>query len=90
MEGQSSDKLILDHLNINSIRNKFETLKFIIDHNIDKFLIADTRLDDSFPAAQLKAETRLDDSFPTVYFLIKGFSALYRCDRYFKGGSIFL
>ena len=90
MEGQSSDKLILDHLNINSIRNKFEALKFIIDHNIDKFLIAETRLDDSFPTAQLKAETRLDDSFPTVYFLIKGFSALYRCDRYSKGGSIFL
>ena len=34
MKAQSSDKLILGHLNINSIRNKFEALKFIIDVNI--------------------------------------------------------
>ena len=37
MKAQSSDKLILFHLNINSIRNKFEALKFITD---------------SFPSAQ--------------------------------------
>ena len=37
MKAQSSDKLILFHLDINSIRNKFEALKFITD---------------SFPSAQ--------------------------------------
>ena len=37
MKAQSSDKLILGHLNINSIRNKFEALKFIIGNNIDIF-----------------------------------------------------
>ena len=66
MIAQSSDKLILGHLNINSIRNKFEALKFIIDNNIDIFLIS---------------ETKLDDSFPTAQFLIKGFSAPYGFDR---------
>ena len=49
MKAQSSDKLILVHLNINSIRNKFEVLKFIIDNNIDMFLISETKQDDSFP-----------------------------------------
>ena len=66
MKTQSSDKLILGHLNINLIRNKFEAVKFTIDNNIDIFLIS---------------ETKLDDSFPTAKFLIKGFSALYRFDR---------
>ena len=70
MKAQSSDKLILGHLNINSIRNKFEALKFIIDNNIDIFLIS---------------ETKLDDSFPTAQFLIKGFSASYIFDRNSKG-----
>ena len=52
MKAQSSDKLILGHLNINSIQNKFEARKFIIDNNIDIFLISETKLDDSFPSAQ--------------------------------------
>ena len=52
MKAQSSDKLILCHLNINSSRNNFEVLKFIIDHNIDIFLISETKPDDSFPTVQ--------------------------------------
>ena len=73
MKAQSSDKLILGHLNINSIRNKFEVLKFIIGNNIDILLLSETKLDDSFPSAQ---------------FLIKGFSAPYRFHRYSKGGGL--
>ena len=46
MKAQSSDKLILGHLNINSIRNKFEALKFIIGNNIDILLISETKLND--------------------------------------------
>ena len=73
MKAQSSDKLILGHLNINSIRNKFEALKFIVDNNINIFLISETKLDNSFPSAQ---------------FLIKDFSAPYRFDRNSKGGGL--
>ena len=75
MKAQSSDKLILGHLNINAIRNKFEALKFIIDNNIDIFLIS---------------ETKLDDSFPTAQFLTKGFSAPYSFDRNSKCGGLLL
>ena len=75
MKAQTSDKLRLGHLNISSIQNKFEVLKFIIDHNRDIFLIS---------------ETKLDDSFLTTQFLIKGFSASYRSDRNFKGGGLLL
>ena len=47
IKAQSSDKLILGHLNIRSIRNKFEALKFIIYHNIYIFLISETKLEGS-------------------------------------------
>ena len=72
MKAQSSDKLILGNLNINSIRKKFEALKIIIDNKIDIFLISETKLDDLFPSAQ---------------FLIKSFSPPYRFDRNSKGGG---
>ena len=73
MKAQSSDKLILGHLNIKSVRNKFEALKFLIGNNIDILLIS---------------ETKLDHSFPSTQFLIKGSSASYRFDRNSKGGGL--
>ena len=54
------NKLIIAHLNINSLRNKFELLIPQIKDNIDILMIAETKLDESFPASQ---------------FLINGFSA---------------
>ena len=56
MKAQLSDKLILGHLNMNSTRNNFEALKFIIDDNIDIILISETKLDDSFHSAQISIE----------------------------------
>ena len=44
--------LILRHLNLNSIRYKFECLKSIIDSNIVLLLISETKLNDSFPNSQ--------------------------------------
>ena len=54
------------------ILSKFEVLKFNIDHNIDIFLIS---------------ESKRDDSSPTTKFLIKGFSTPYRFDRNSKDGA---
>ena len=62
IKNQSPDKLILGHLIINSVRNKFESLTYIIDYNIDLLLIS---------------ETKLDDSFPIALFQMKDFSARY-------------
>ena len=75
MKAQSLDKLILGHLNINSIRNKFEAVKFTIDRNIDIFLIS---------------ETKLDVSFPTAQFLIKDFSGPEGFERNSKFGGLLL
>ena len=73
MKSQSPDKLILGHLNINLIRNKFYGLKVVIDNEIDIFLIS---------------ETKLDNSFPTTQFLIEDSGTSYRHGRSSKGGGL--
>ena len=75
MKIRSPDKLILGHVNINSIRNKFDSLIYMLDKNTDTFLISDTKLDDSFLSAQFK---------------IEGFITPYRFDRNDKGGGFLL
>ena len=69
---QFPKKLIIARLNINSIGNKFDSLSFIIENNVDILLISETNLDDSFPSGQFK---------------IYGFSMPYRCDRDSVGGG---
>ena len=54
MKIQLPDKLIIAHLNINSIRNKFDSLSFMIENNADILLVSETKLDDSFPPVQFK------------------------------------
>ena len=54
MKRKSSYKLIVGHLNINSIRNKFEFLEDVINRNLDIILLLETKLDDSFPSVQFK------------------------------------
>ena len=46
------NKIVIGHLNINSIRQKFVSLKEIIDDNIDIFLVSETKLDGTFPIGQ--------------------------------------
>ena len=75
MKIQCPEKIIVGHFNINSIRNKFDALSFIIDTNIDILLISETKLDDSFSSAQ---------------FRLKGLLTPYRLDRNSKGGGLLL
>ena len=49
MKSQSPDKLVLGHININSIQNRFDGVEFVIDNKIGVFLISETKLDDLFP-----------------------------------------
>ena len=69
------NKLVFAHLNINSIRNKFEIPSEQVRGNVDVLMVS---------------ETKKDDSFPFGYFLIHGFSPPYRLDRDSKGGGIML
>ena len=40
------------YLNINSIRNKFDNVKLIIDEHVDILCVAEAKIDNSFPTAQ--------------------------------------
>ena len=66
------NKLIFAHLDINSIRNKFEFLATQVKGKIDILMIA---------------ETKIDKSFPKGNFLVEAFSTPYRLDRDSKGGG---
>ena len=46
------NRLNLAHININSLRNKFEGLKEVINNNVDILVVSETKLDISFPASQ--------------------------------------
>ena len=61
--------IIIGHLKIYSIRNKFELLLFLIGGKVDILLIS---------------ETKIDSTFPTTQFLTSGYSSTYRLDRMIK------
>ena len=69
------NNIIIGHLNINSIRNKFEMLSLSVAQYVDILMLS---------------ETKLDSTFPSTQFLINGFSIPYRFDRNSKGGGILL
>ena len=69
------NKLIIAHLNVNSLRNKFELLKEQIQDNIDILMIYETKIDASFPIGQ---------------FFLNGYSTPFRLDRNAYGGGILL
>ena len=67
------DKLIFTHLNINSLRNKFEFLVKFVKSKVDILMISETKVDGSFPLGQFK---------------INGFNAPVCLDCNTSGGGI--
>ena len=50
------NRLIIGLSNINSIRNKFDSLNDILKNNIDVLLLSETKIDSSFPKAQFEID----------------------------------
>ena len=48
--------VIIGHLNINSVRNKFSCFKDLVIKETDICLLSETKIDDSFPNSQFFAE----------------------------------
>ena len=48
--------VIIGHLNINSIRNKFSSFKDLVLKETDICLLSETKIDDSFPNSQKAIE----------------------------------
>ena len=72
---ENPNSIIIVHLNINSIRNKFEMLKEVIGNKIDILLIPEIKLDDTLPLSQ---------------FVLEGLTPPYRLDRTEHGGGLML
>ena len=66
--------LIIGHLNINSVRNKFSSLQQTVLSKTDILLLS---------------ETKIDDSFPNSLFFAEGFK-MYRKDRTKTGEGLLL
>ena len=49
----NSSNTIIDHLNINSFRNKFAFVRHIIKL-FDEFLVSESKLDHTFPSNQFR------------------------------------
>ena len=54
MRIKHANKLIIVHLNINSLRNKFEFLFEFIRGKADILIISETKIDENFPLGQFK------------------------------------
>ena len=65
-------RLTIGYLNINSIRNKYDSLKEIVSKNLDILIVAETKIDDSFPKEQ---------------FHLEGYADPLRLDRNGEGGG---
>ena len=70
---KNPNRIIITHLNINSIRSKFEMLKEVLGNKINILLISDTKLDDTFPLNQ---------------FILEEFTRPHRLDRTTHGGGL--
>ena len=68
-------RILIGHINLNSIRHKFHTISDLIKGKIDIFLISETKIDNSFPNSQ---------------FQIHGYSSPFRLDRSTAGGGLLL
>ena len=75
MRLQNLNNIIIGTLNINSLANKFDYLKHVINSNLDIFILQ---------------ETKLDSSFPVNRFIMDGYKIPYRLDRNRKGGGVMI
>ena len=73
LRNKNVDKILIGHLNINSIRNKFDLLVDLVKDSLDILVISETTIDNSFPNSQFK---------------IHGYSPPHRLDRTGNGGGL--
>ena len=67
--------LLVAHININFLYNKFEALKSLVQNKLDILVIS---------------ETKIDNSYPTNQFLFEGFPPPFRMDRNCNGGGVMI
>ena len=69
------NRVIIGHLNVNFFALKLDAIKTIIPGNVDIMIFGETKLDASYPAAQL---------------MIDGFKTIFRLGRNLSGGGLLI
>ena len=69
------NNVVIGHLDIHSLANKFDDLTLIIKDKLDILVLV---------------ETKLDDSYTETQFLIEGYKKPYRIDRNCNGGGVMI
>ena len=67
-------KIILGHLNVNSLRNKLESVADVIQGTFDIFILS---------------ETKIDESFPDKQFCLNNFRIFRKDKNQYGGGNMF-
>ena len=70
---KNNDRLIIGHLNIDFIENKFGALVSLVKDELDIIMVPETKIDESFPESQ---------------FITEGYSKPFRSDRNSHGGGL--
>ena len=70
---KNNERMIIGHLNINHVANKFEPFISLMKDKLDIVLLSETTIDKSFPANQ---------------FTLEGYSNPFRRDRNKHGGDL--
>ena len=65
--------VIISYYNINSIRNKFNEIEYLLKGKVDVLTIAESKIDSSFPESQ---------------FLMQGYSKPYKLDVSINSGGL--
>ena len=73
IKAKNYNRLVVAHININFLENKFEHLVSLVKDKVDILLVSETKLDDTFPLNQ---------------FTIDGYSEPIRLDRNCHGGGL--
>ena len=63
---ENINNIIVGNLNVASLPNKIDELRFVVEDKLDILMLT---------------ETKLDETFPTTQFKIDGFAIPYRQDR---------
>ena len=66
LDDKSVNRLVIGHFNINSLRNKFDSLKLLVKNSLNVFMISGTKLDKTFPEGQC-----LRDRFTPPYRMVR-------------------
>ena len=49
LRNKNPGRIIIGHLNINSLRNEFDAMKSMIHGKVDVFVVSETKIDEFFP-----------------------------------------